>query len=126
MKGEKSMWHSCLRETLLALQPANCFHAGVHSNILVCFGRNPTHFPAITFRSFNIQGELSVHKSRRLPSLLAEAIHHRLRGIYPPGSRCWQSCQVCGREEGGQCNLTPGYCWESLVCTLEKYVGGVL
>lgn len=29
-------------------------------------------------------------------------------------------------EEGGQRNPTPGYCWESLVGTLAKYVGGVL
>lgn len=100
VKGEKSMWHSSLRKSLLSLQPANCFHAGVHSNILVCLGRNPTQFPANAFLSFNIQGELSVHKSRRLPGLLAEAIHHHPWGIQPPGSRSWQSCQVCGRGRG--------------------------
>lgn len=70
------MWHGSLRERLPALLPANCFHAGVQSNVLVCLGRNPTRSPANAFLSFNIQGELSVHKSTRLPGLLAEAIHH--------------------------------------------------
>lgn len=65
-----------LEESLPALQPANCFHAGVQSNTLVCLGRDPTCSPANAFLSFNIQGKLSVHKSTRLPGLLAEAIHH--------------------------------------------------
>lgn len=37
------MWHSSLRESLPALQPANCFHAGVQRNTQVCLGRHPTH-----------------------------------------------------------------------------------
>lgn len=124
------MWHSSLRESLLALWPANCFHAGVQSNTLVCLGRDPTHLPANAFLFFNIQGELSVHKNTRLPGLLAEAIPHHRLDIYPLGSRSSrykaELPSMRHRDEGGQHNPMPSYCWESLICMLVKYLRGGL
>lgn len=96
------MWHSSLRESLPALQPANCFHAGVQSNTLVCLGRDPTCSPANAFLSFNIQGELSVHKSTRLQACWLKQSATTGETFTP-----WalgpppQSCQVCGRGKRG-------------------------
>lgn len=75
-----------------------CWCAQQHTSVP---WKKPNTLPANAFFSFNIQGELSVHKSRRLPGLLAEAIHHHPRGIHPSGSRSWKSCQICGRGRGG-------------------------
>lgn len=100
------MWHSSLRGCLPAPLPANCFHAGVQSNRLARLGRDPTCLPANAFLSFNIQGKLSVHKSPRLPGLLAEAIHHHGWDISPLGSR---SSRAARYAAGGRRGTTQPY-----------------
>lgn len=79
--------------------------------------------PADAFVSFNMQGEISVHKTTVPAALLAEALcYHRL--YLPMGSRsCLWRQNLQAYDEGGDevsHIAIPGYCWESLVCTLAK------
>lgn len=91
-----SLWHSSLQKCLLALQPVNGFSVVVQNHTPVCLGRDPAHLPADVFISFNMQGEISVHKSTVPAALLAEALCYHRRYL-PMGSR---SC-LCKAEPPG-------------------------